>query len=541
MAIVSFNNLASVGLVKDVDSRNLPCSDKDGFAWSDVLNMRFKNGAIQKINGYSTLLQTTLPISPTYNTRIVNSGTSYYFFGGTSKIYLQSASTNTDVSGSTYTATDDNRWNSCVINSLPVFNNGINPPQASSSIGTTLGNLLGWGSVTSTSMDAASTTAKVVRSYLGFLIALNVTAKFSGSTISTNQNLVWWSDLALPGKLPQSWDVANATTVSGWQALADSDGYLVDCMPLGANNIIYKNTSTYIMSYVGANSSSPFSITKVFPSVGMLTTNCVATWNNQHFVVTTDDVIMHNGYQYQSIIDQKNRVFLFNDMHKTLYNRTYVVPNYANNEIWICYPNTLASSYANSVLAYNYINNTWSKYSLPAEASNISEGFIDIPTTYAWNNSSIAGQPWTNSTFNSPWINSKNNTTSWTLTGCMPSLSANNIFVFYKTDSTNQKSYVERTNISLDPDQNIKLIKRIWPRITETGTGSNTTISVNIGTSMTYNGDITWTNIPFNIVSDTKVDCLVSGRYLSIHFESNTDVGWSIDGFDAEVIDKGRF
>ena len=111
------------------------------------------------------------------------------------------------------------------------------------SSGQVLQALQGWGTVLSnTNITATNTTAAVIRSYNHYLIALNITGPLTSgsSVVYNNPNMVWWSNLALPGALPVSWDYGNANYDSGQQILGDSDGYLVDGLQLGNNFIIYK-------------------------------------------------------------------------------------------------------------------------------------------------------------------------------------------------------------------------------------------------------------------------------------------------------------
>jgi hypothetical protein len=530
MAIVSFNNIATIGLVKDIGSENLPSDDKSGFAWTDSQNVRFKNNAIQKMPGYSTIIDTGSTIAPYYSVRINTGSTSYYVYLGLNKAYtlhsgshynITRQSTGVDVN---YTASVNNPWTHTVLNGLPVFNNGFDAPQAWTNIGTgnRLSNLSNW---------PTNFTCAVMRSYKAYLIALDIT----DAVPSRNPNKIKWSAAALPGALPTSWDFTDPTNDAGEQQLSDSDGYLVDCLPLNDFNVIYKNTSTYLMSYVGGNEI--FSIKKVFPNVGMLSKNCAAAFNGKHFVVTNDDVIVHDGYNYQSIIDGKNKLYLFNNINTESYKTTFVVPNYAQGEMWICFP-TGSSTYPNMALIYNYNNNTWTKRVLP-ETSHIIEGFIDITSSPAW--SAMSSTTWANADF--PWDQTIYNTTAWSLSMAVPS--QNKIFLIDKTDTTENGTpatcYLERENILLSPDTDIKMIKRVWPKMTLLS-GANSVVNIHIGTSMVRGSTTAWQGpYAFNINTDNKIDCFATGRYLSIRFSSSTDVSWKLDSFDIDVIPKGKF
>ncbi|WAK01872.1 hypothetical protein [Methylobacter sp. YRD-M1] len=529
MAIISYNNIATIGTVKDINHNVLPSDDRNGFAWTDSQNFRFKDGVASTMPGYEELI--TPSVTPYFTTRIQNNGASYYVYAGLNKIYTQYSGSQYNITRQSagadvnYAADTNYQWNVAILNGLPVFNNGTDIPQAWTTIsqGQRLVNLSGW---------PTNYKASVIRSFKAYLIALDVT----NATPTRNQNLVKWSAAALPGALPTSWDNTNPALDAGEMPLADSDGYLVDCLPLNDYNVVYKNTSTYLMSYVGGN--NVFSFKKVFPNVGMLAKNCAASFEGKHFVVTTDDVIVHDGFTYQSVIDGKNRKTLFNNMNNDSAQRTFVVPNYENSEMWVCYPSG-SSTYPNNALIYNYKTGAWFKRLLP-ETSCITCGFVDITSNVTW--ASMDTTLWKDA--NVTWDRSKYNKNAWTLTMVVPG--DNKIYLIDKpsvwTDNgQTMYRYLERENILINEDQNMKLIKRVWPKVTKVS-GTNSTIDIYIGAAMTTTCVTNWQGpYQFNAEIDDKIDCFVTGRKLSIRFSSNTDINWAINGFDLEFDNKGKF
>lgn len=528
MAIISFNNIAGVGMIKDVSPKTLPSSDKSGFGWTDVQNMRFKDDSVEKMPGYSTIIDTTGTVSP-YFTQRINDGThSFYLWAGLNKVYVQYSGTNYNITRQTtgvdvnYSATSDFRWNLTTLNGLPVLNNGIDIPQSWTPVNQSqkLANLNAW---------PTGYTASVIRSYKAYLIALNIT-----TSTTTNPNLIKWSGAALPYQLPSTWDITDPTNDAGEYQIGDSDGYLVDCLALNDYNIIYKNTSTYAMSYVGGNNI--FSIRKIFPNIGMLSTNCAAAFEGRHFVVSNDDVIIHDGSTYQSCIDGKNKKYLFNSINPTNYKTTFVVPNYARSEMWICFPSG-NSVYPDSALIFNYKTGVWTKKSLPTTPW-ISEGFIDLVSSQTW---SSASSTWQGAT--SKWDQTAFNQNRWSLTMVNPT--ANALQILDKSDLTDggtpTYSYIERQKIVFSQDQDIKLIKGVWPKVQKLN-GINNNIQIYIGTAIKMGDVLTWNGpYTFNTATDNKVDCLVSGREIGIRFSSSTDIQWSISGFDLDVANGGKF
>lgn len=523
MPIISYNNISGIGMANDPIPSTLPADEKNGFAWSNVQNMRFKDGSITKMPGYETLINPS--VAPYFSSRLQYNGNTYYIYAGLNKIYCQYAGAQYEItrSSSEYNADKDHPWNMDVLNGYPILNNGMDLPQAWLNIAHTqrLVNLPYWDT---------TKTAKIIRSYKAYLIALDVS-----TTTSRNQNLIKWSAAALPGQLPTSWDIADPTNDAGEISISDSDGYLVDCLLLNDFNIVYKNTSTYVMSYVGGNEI--FSLKQIFPKVGMLAPNCAAFFEGKHFVVTTDDVIVHDGFQYQSVIDGKNRKYLFKSLNANSVQRTFVVPNYENSEMWICY-STGGSTYPNACLIFNYKTGSWSRRVLP-ETSHIDHGFIDIPDQVLWQD---ANYTWKSQ--NTIWDSTKFNKIAWSLSMCVPS--DTKIYLLDKEGTLNDNgnsvtAFVERINFQIYDDQHMKFIKRLWPKVTKKA-GANSFIQVYVGTSLTTTGQPVWQGpYQFNTLLDDKLDCLCFGRYISVRFETTSDLVWELHGFDLEVDSKGKW
>lgn len=174
MPVASFNNLSSIGLIKDINPRTLPTDDKIGFAWSDVQNFRFKDGVVEKMYGYETLIDTSSTITPYYYTRISNDTQSFYVYCGLNKIYTYYANSHYNITRQSaavdvnYSASSNNQWNHTILNGFPVFNNGTDIPQVWNPINqsTRLINYASW---------PTNYKAEVIRSYKAYLIALNIT------------------------------------------------------------------------------------------------------------------------------------------------------------------------------------------------------------------------------------------------------------------------------------------------------------------------------------------------------------------------------
>ena len=86
---------------------------------------------------------------------------------------------------------------------------------------------------------------------------------------------------------------------AGEQDLAETPALLVDCLPLGDVNIIYKERSMYAMTYVGA--PYIFRFQRLPGESGMLARGCAVNTPLGHVVLTAGDVVLNNGSGVQSI------------------------------------------------------------------------------------------------------------------------------------------------------------------------------------------------------------------------------------------------
>ena len=66
-------------------------------------------------------------------------------------------------------------------------------------------------------------------------------------------------------------------------------------LPLGDVNIVYKEDSIWSMAFEGGQSI--FGFRQLFDDVGILGRHCAKSFNNKHFVVSEDDVYVHDGVE----------------------------------------------------------------------------------------------------------------------------------------------------------------------------------------------------------------------------------------------------
>lgn len=584
--IKSFRDLGAVGCITDTDPRLLPDN-----AWTEAKNIRFTDGVVLKSKGESSVY-TTPAIDPYWLLPVQTESTYYWVYPSLAKCYITDGTTNSNITRQTataitasslanptvitaaghgitdqdtvvitgdttatpaingtytatvltddtftipvnvtvagtdgtvtadtdYSATADIGWTGGNIGSVPIVNNGVDSPQMWSPVGAgTRLQSLTWAS--GQTWSSQSKLARVVRPFKQFLVALDCTE--SGTRY---RQRVRWSHPADSGSVPATWDETDPTKDAGAYDLEEGGGSLIDCLPLRDTNIIYKDNHTVGMQHIGGQ--YVFRFYNIFDNSGILSRRCVKSFHGKHFVVNNGDVIVHDGSSINTVINHRKRKELFGLIDSTNYQRTFVSPNYQRHEMWVCFPQT-GSSFADTAMIWNYKDDTWTTKDLPT-TKHIGYGLVDPGGVDTW-----AG---TGTWDLDPSLWGELNYSPTIVKNLMAGSTK-----FYLADDTDQSdgnnitAYVQKTSMDFGEPDRVKYIKRLWPRMKTTGA-----IDVSIGTQMGYLDPIQWTDYTLNI-GDSKVDCGVTGRLVSIRFKSSSNISWSLSDFDIEYDMKGRF
>jgi len=517
--IKSFRDLGSIGVIYDTDPRNIPDN-----AWTSIRNVRFIDNAVEKSKGESSVY-TTPAIDPQWLLPVQTDSSYYWVYPSLTKCYVTDGTTNTNITRQTssvdvdYSATADIGWNGGAIGGVPIINNGVDDPQMWTPIGTsTKLQSLTWSSGTTWSSE--SKVARVIRPFKQFLVALDIT---SGGTRSRQE--IRWSHPADSGTVPSTWDETDTTKDAGQHFLDENGGSLIDCLPLGDTNIIYKDSQTIGMQHIGGQ--YVFRFYNIFEESGLLTRRCAKPFYGKHFCVTNGDVITHDGNSIDPVFNHKTRDWLFGAIDSDNYERTFVSPNYQKDEMWVCFPES-GADFATLALVWNYRDNTTTVRELPT-VKHIGYGLVDPAGAANWDADSVAWDL---------------DTEQWGETDYSPTV-IKNLFAgstkFYlgddteQSDGTNITATAERVGLDFDEPNLVKYVKRIWPRIETTGD-----ITFSVGQQMERSDAITWTDYTFSS-GDSKIDCDVSGRFIAIKISSNTDVSWSLKEYDVDYELRGQF
>jgi len=504
MAKAVIRKLGSIGIIKDAATWELPLE-----AWSDGQNVRCADGQVGSFGGHSTF--TTPTVTPYYLLPVAAGSAYYWVYPGLDKVYVYDGSSHTNITRQSasvdvdYTGTAADRWNGGVLNGLPVLNNGVDVPQmwAPVSTGTKLQALTGWD---------ANWKCKVLRPFKYFLIALNMTE--SGTHYG---NKLRWSTSADPGSVPSAWTPASSNNAGS--DIVETEGFIVDGLGLNDEFIIYTEDGAQAMALVDGNDVFQFRNVDI---PGMLAQGCAANFQGRHLVVGNGDVYIHDGHSYKSVIDKKNRDFLFADIDSDNYESMYVTPYHSKGEIWICYP-TSGNTLPNKALIWNYNDNTWFFRDLPSNTAFLTTGIVSSTAIANW-----ADLPYSNwADWDGSWGERTYSPTDKALIGA-----SDNIYQFddgTQFGGVNPTCFIERTGIDIGNTDDIHTVTRIYPLV------EGDSVQVSVGSQMTPNASVNWSSpVTFDPSTDYKIDCLVTGRFHSIRFKSTDGGDWSVSGYGVE-------
>lgn len=535
MPLVAVENVGELGIVLDEEDYNLPPE-----AWSGGENVRFIDGYVEKFPGETAVFGTPsvaphwlLPWKVTTEYRWIYAGTAdvYYYNGSTHQIITRYTTTPGD---DDYTAGTRPVWTGGVLHGVPILNHDAGtdyPQQWDGALSPArLKDLANW---------PASTYARVIRPYKNFLIALDVTK--SGTRYPY---IVKWSHPADPGTVPTSWDIADATKLAGEQTIAQSGGFLQDCLPLGDTNILYKSDAIWGMQLSG--SLDVFRFFEISGTVGALAPNCIAEFYRQHFVVGAADIFLFDGVRPRSIISRKMRKWFYGVLDPDYYEKTVVTVNYSSREVWVCFVESGGTStYLNKALIWNWERNNWTVKDLD-EISFMASGEVGTSAPDTFDGSS--------GTFDTDFgiFGSATGIAPAELKTLQSRAYATAAFLQadsgYTNRGTNYTSYVERTGLTIvgrdrggNPkvDQgSVKFLRAVIPKISAQ---IGTVIRVYAGAQDYPEDSVRWEG-PYDYIvgTSTHINFTVSGKYLAVKFEDTNNVPWKLSGYllDIDVISR---
>lgn len=544
MPIVPVRKLGEIGVIGDLPHNELP---PNAFSRSEAVS--FRDGKAQKAKGHAV----EFVFSDNGPTRWLQS----WAEGGVSRFATCYESVISVLTGTTLTLplirdqanaalvlSASDRWQSDVFGEFCILNNGVNVPlyswnsATSSTDGSVFREIPGWGASNSPGGGVA-----VIRSFKNFLMALG---------LSTDPYTVFWSDEGQPGAFPQSWDYSDTTKLAGFNSLSAADGHLVDGQPLGDSFIVYTQFATYAAVISGGRSI--FSWRRLWPW-GALNADCVVQFENAHFVVANEALLVHDGTSNRRVADQRVERQLFGEIADL--STVRCVRSLQSNEVIIYYA-TGSSVTPNRALIWNWQANTWGFRDLP-NVCCIAEGGLS-PSLLTFDSAEVATLP----IDSAPWTSDELQATDsrrrlFMLTaeddpGFAIPFTSGSLLAYgaiYRNETAlstfeNYYSYVERTGLDLDEiSQGTArqwFVRGVYPQMQGTGT-----VNVQIGAAQSANGPYQWEaeqSFSLEDGASYKVDTRLTGRYLGYRVGcwSGTPLAgnWDLSGLDLDLEDGGR-
>lgn len=539
MTSIPIRELGKIGVITDLNESDIPIE-----AVSDARNVRFSDGRITNAHVWRSALTSLGGVTPVFLFAGDNADSTdtLGYVGKNGTVYHVSNGTETNVSPTGYTPTDSLAPRSfCRLQNVYYVNQEDRVPWYFSSTSTKYATLTNWDT---------NHRCKVLRAYKDFLIALNVT-----KSSSVYPNMVKWSDIALYDAVPSSWDPADPTKSAGENTLAEIQTEILDGMQLRNSFIIYAADQAWTMEYT--QGQDVFQFSKLYSNRGIVNTNCVVEVDGVHMVFDANDIYIHDGVSPpKSICDKRvrKRIFRFMDLSKRNVNFAYL--DKAASEVWFCY-NSLNPSmkwkgedctYCNTAAVYNYEGDTWTFFDLPNLSSMVAVSW-QITQTYAASASAYdsVGSTYidlnTNiikSTFASSIVQSSVGITATRLLNADSGIGISQGFPSISELSVTP--FVQRLGLDLDdvvPD--LKAYKNYRCIVPQMKTESPVTLNFKFGGADYPQQDVEWDSVQSFVPStDYKVDTRSRGRYLSWYFEGANVNGYSLSGFDLDMVSVSR-
>ncbi|MGL5965507.1 MAG: hypothetical protein ACRCZ2_14110 [Fusobacteriaceae bacterium] len=584
MAIMKVRKVGSVGVVKDLPSFELPPE-----AWSNSRNVRFAENRIEKMGGYFPVLMDGMPEEPPLAI-LTRNNTQDQIYATKDSIYMINGRTHRNISQliknpdyvpppetdedvetypdpqpefipKKYQADPENTWYYTTLSNSVVLNNPRDTPQGLRPGDDTFVELPGWGKP---NKDKPETTvlwqAGRIRSFKNYLVALDMT---EGS--QSNPQRVRWSNVAYVNALPPDWIEDDEARDGGFNDLTDANGRILDGVPLRDSFVIYTDQETYLMEYVGG--VMIFNFKKLFSDSGVLAPECAVEFEQQHFVISKDDIFVHNGSSKKPVASGRVKQYLIDEISSVNPFATKVFAYTPRKEIWITYVGpgqTLGDPrdpsaptdpdiqwQCNKCAIWNWEWDTWYFYDIPKSydinmcpppdlTSKEWDDYYVIPDD-EWDDISKSQEQWSelgkDFVKKVPYIASPDRAL-YTLDIGKEQITWDDRF--RGENSVPLIAELLRTHLDMDEvvenTRSYKFIRRIVPQIRGFGE-----LHCSVGGSFNSTQEPDWDNYQiFDIEEEDKIDAYSNNRYPAIKFMDHTDGEWSFIGYDIDFIVEGN-
>lgn len=510
--------LGQYGVNKDLQSQELPDN-----AFSDCMNVRFRNGSLQRMKGEQKIFDTPA-VTPYWLQPYYSATQQFLVHAGLTAVYADTYAagvpTRTNITPTVApTGGVDDRWTGGVLNGVLVMNNGKDAPWFwDRGTPNKLEPLPGW---------PAGWVAKSIRPFKNVLVAVGISK--SGVAFP---HLVAWSNVATPGNVPTSWDATDLTKLAGDLDLAEDPGIMVDQLAMGDVNVIYKQNSMYAMRATGG--VDVFRFQRLPGKSGLLAVGCVTDTPMGHVVLTNGDVVIHSGQGAQSIINGSNRESLFRNIDATNRGRSFLVTNPAASEVWICFPE-LGKPACTKAAVWNWADKTWSFRDL-SDVTHGASGQLAQVATQAWDSQNYS---WDDATF--AWDEDELSPSQERLLLCSTAPRISAADVTGTRDGAAYTSYAERVGLAFGDPDTVKLCRGLRVRVSA---ALGTRVQFQLGAAMNPEQAVNWSPpVVYTVGSsdNNQIDAFANGKFLAYRITSLDNQPWKITSVDWDMAAAGRY
>lgn len=480
-------------------------------------NMRYRAGYAQRFGGMETVY-TTPPVVPYHIAHYSVGSARYVVHAGLQRTFVDDGTTQTEITNANNTGTIDDRYTGGIFNGVYIQNNGVDVPQYwGGNIASNLANLTAW---------PAGHTCGFMRPFKNYLVAGDITR---GGV--RERGTVLWSHLADPGTIPTSWDIADDTKDAGDVSLSETNGTLIDCLPLGDMNVIYKDDAIHYQQSI--QSSQIFRFGRLPGDTGLLARGCVVNTPMGHVLLTPGlDLVIHSGQGLRSLITGRMRTWLASNINESQAIRSFLAVSPSTTEVLVCFPADSAVV-CTKALVWNWKDDSFAVRELSGVTYG-STGQVTLASTSTW---SGATATWATATDAWGDLGDVDGTARLIFTRSTPALS-----MFDSTEQDHGSSFTasfELTGLHFDAPESVKLCRGVRPKI---DAPAGTVVKVQIGAAMVPDGSPTWqTAVDFTVGTDIEVHSFASGRFLALKFYTTADAPWRIRSAQMDVVSQGAY
>ena len=393
----------------------------------------------------------------------------------------------------------------------------------------------------------ASWSCRSLRGFADYMVALNVT---KGPDLFPN--MVKWSDVALAGTPPYSWDADDVTTSAGENILESIRTPLVDSCTLGSLLVLYTEDEVWLMSQT--YDTEIFAFNRAFGDGGLIAPNCAVEVNRVNYCFGENDIYRHDGLSKSSIIDKLNRDYVYENMDLTRTEQNFVIYNPRFSEVMFCFTTTSPTAAfapgmgCNIGAVYDLVSGTWAFRDLPNLTMGAVMNLVTGALIESLNTTPISALTGTIADMGGTFLEGAAFTSA-----LQPGITANRVVIYDFANKgpiknmpfpaeLNPPATLTRTGIDLDTQggdlATYKVVRRVFPLVHTEG---SLPVTISVGSQLVQMGPVTWdTPISFDPAVDYKIDTRRGGRFLGISFTVADVADFEVVGFDADVVSAGR-